>query len=156
MYILYMDLKMLTTPPAPPRASTARLLFAYRLKCYWFPVGAGDFSLFTLIQQFCLLNSNLGLKHFPIKPKLEDRPAGTKARSIEGPRGTRTGGFTCTEKQIPWSGNLAGPGGMGQKWVSLFKTEYFLPKPTRLLTECHLPGTDRWGRRPGLCLRFWK
>lgn len=42
-------------------------------------------SLFALIQQFCLLNSNLGLKHFPIKPKHEDHPAEREADPQRAP-----------------------------------------------------------------------
>lgn len=88
--------------------------------CYWFPVGAGDFSVFALIQQFCLLNSNLGVKHFSVKPKLEDHPVGREVRSIEGLQSI------STERALPvprskcfHSRNLSGRGRIGQKCLFL-------------------------------------
>lgn len=48
-------------------------------------LGLMTFHPLALTQQLCLLNSNLGLKHLSIKPKLEDHPVGREGGSIEGP-----------------------------------------------------------------------
>lgn len=51
--------------------------------CCWLPVEPGASSLFALIQLPGLLNSNLGLKYFPIKTKPEHPPVGQQTRSTE-------------------------------------------------------------------------
>lgn len=97
----------------------------YRLVCYWFPLGAGDSLLFALIQQFCLLNSNLGLKHSPIKPKLEDHPAEREAGCIKGPslciwaEGLCLHWVTSPVWKPRWSGRI------GWKGAFRFKLRWF-------------------------------
>lgn len=58
-------------------------------------------SCFALIHRFCLLISNLGPKHFPEKPKLEDHPAGREAGAHRGLQHISRKGFTRPEAQIP-------------------------------------------------------
>lgn len=101
MYELYIDSKIVATPPDAGSASVACLRTCLSTRVLSIPVGAGDFSLFALIQQFCLLNSNPGLKHFPIKPKLEDHPVEREARSTGSPQDICTEALPATERQIP-------------------------------------------------------
>lgn len=87
-----------------------------------FPVGAGD-SFCSW--EFCLLNSNLCLQHFPIKLKPEDHGVGRELSSVEDHC------RVSTERASPASRMGHFPSGnsllmVGSMWGSLLKTEVFL------------------------------
>lgn len=153
--MLYVDLNILVDPcptpnphltPCPHKTLCGSSSFVL-INLHRFPVGAGDFSLWVLIQQFCLLNSNLRLKHFPLKPKLEDNPVGREAGIHRGPWGT------CMASALPaltvntltleaWL--------VMEEWARreclLLKLSFcFLPRPPLFLTM--LSSWYKWGKK---------